>query len=165
MAEFVIDAFGFCKRREHMAGDIAVAEMERLAKESIDRAGMLHWTLEGGFDRLGHSQLKLQVHGGVQLLCQRCLTPFSFELNSNSVLVLAHSEDSADEIDALLDDESVEVIVGSASMDVLQVVEDEALLALPLSPRHDVCPNRIAGEEPELPKRESPFSVLKNIKQ
>lgn len=165
MAEFVIDAFGFGKRGEHLVGDIDVADMGRLAKETIDRVGAFHWQLKGGIDRLGHPQLSLQISGAVQLLCQRCLTPFSFRLNSHSVLVLAPDEKSADEIDALLDDESVEVIVGSASMNILQIIEDEALLALPLSPRHEVCPNRITVEDAELPKRESPFSVLKNIKQ
>lgn len=165
MTEFVIDAFGFCKRGERLAGNTAVAKLERLAKESIDQAGTLDWSLIGGFDRQGHARLKLEVRGDVQLLCQRCLTPFSFELDSDAILILAPDEKSADEIDALLDDESIEVIVGSAAMNVLEMVEDEALLALPLSPRHAVCPSQIAVEESELPKRESPFAALKNFKQ
>lgn len=165
MTEFVIDAFGFCKRGEYLEGNIAVAKLDRLAKESIDQAGALDWSLTGGFDRRGHSQLILEVRGNVQLLCQRCLTPFSFELDSDAALILASDEKSADEIDALLDDDSMEVIVGSTSMNVLQVVEDEALLALPLSPRHEICPSQIAVEGAELSKRESPFAALKNIKQ
>jgi uncharacterized protein len=59
----------------------------------------------------------------------------------------------------------VDVIVGSRSLDILALVEDEALLALPLAPKHEVCPDQsvqdLAGES----KKESPFSVLKNLKK
>ena len=71
-------------------------------------------------------------------------------------------EASADETEEKLDDDSIDVIVGDAQQDLLQLVEDDALLALPLSPRHDVCP----GDAPAVPqdKRESPFAALKGLK-
>ena len=47
-------------------------------------------------------------------------------------------------------------------MDLLMLVEDEALLSLPLSPRHAVCPGPV--QEVQKEKAESPFSVLKNLK-
>lgn len=166
MSEFIVDAFGICKRNEYLEGNISVDKLVRLAEESIDRAGTIRWSLQGGIHGSGHPQLTLQVQGSVQLMCQRCLTPFAYVMDSEAILVLAPDEQSADEIDAFLDDESLEVIVGSASMNVLELVEDEALLTLPLSPRHEECPSGLLQtDEPEMPKRESPFSVLKNIKQ
>jgi uncharacterized protein len=79
--------------------------------------------------------------------------------------VLAQDESSADEIDAQLADESVEVIVGSHSFDVAQVIEDEALLTIPLSPKHDVCPDMAVQPVPQKVEKESPFAVLKKLKQ
>ena len=38
----------------------------------------------------------------------------------------------------------------------------EALLSLPLSPRHEVCPGPVQEVQKEKP--ESPFAVLKNLK-
>jgi uncharacterized protein len=42
------------------------------------------------------------------------------------------------------------------------LVEDEALLALPLSPRHEQCPGDVPTSGKE--KAESPFAVLKKLK-
>jgi uncharacterized protein len=56
-------------------------------------------------------------------------------------LILAKNEENADEIDALLDDDEVDVVVGSKAFDVNDLIEDEALLAIPQSPKHAVCPD------------------------
>ena len=161
----LIDIFEFCRLKEEREGEVAVADLSRLAGEATDKSGILHWSLQGGFNKTGHLQLMLQVSGPVQLRCQRCLTPFAFPIDSESTLVLATDEKSADEIDKLLDDEMVEVIVGSREFDIAGLIEDEALLALPLAPKHEVCPASAALDVPETVKKDSPFSVLKNLKQ
>lgn len=165
MNGLVIDAFAFCRLKERRDGALPVAELPRLAAETVDAAGALKWSLYGGSNQHGHPQLTLSVVGTVDLKCQRCLQALNYDIQSSSVLVLAQNEESADEMEALLADEEVEVIVGSQSFDVLQVIEDEALLALPLSPRHVVCPGQTGLEALPEEKKESPFSVLKNLKK
>lgn len=163
MSEFIVDAFSFCKHGERREGDLAVSELPRLAQETVDQAGTLRWVLQGGRDQQGHPRLQLAIRGNVELLCQRCLMPLAFTLDSTSTLVLAQDEGSADEVEQMLADEDVEVIVGSASMNLLHLIEDEALLALPISPRHDACAGGAAIVE-EVPEKASPFSVLKKLK-
>jgi uncharacterized protein len=165
MSAFVIDGFEFCRRAERREGEVEVAGLTRLAAELVNKAGMLRWALQGGADSRGNPQLTLSVKASVQLRCQRCLAPIGQEIDSESVLVLAKDEESADEIDALLADEEVEVIVGSKSLDTLVLIEDEALLALPLSPRHATCPDHSGLEMTRGAKAESPFAVLKNLKK
>lgn len=165
MNAFVIDAFEFCRLKERREGTVAVADLPRLAKESADQSGAVSWSLQGGSSRQGHPQLTLVVSGAVRLMCQRCLTPFEFAIASESTLVLAPDEGSADEIDAQLADDAVEVIVGSRSFDIMQVVEDEALLTIPLSPKHEVCPDQLAASAAKDVEKTSPFAVLKNLKQ
>jgi len=99
----------------------------------------------------------------VQLMCQRCLVPFPFDVVSESVLVLAKDDAAADEIDAMLADDSIDVIVGIKAMNMLELIEDEALLTIPLSPKHAVCPDQV-GQDAQTAsmKRVSPFAVLKN---
>jgi uncharacterized protein len=165
MNAFVIDVFEFCRLKERREGEIAVADLPRVANELVDnKSGVVRWSLQGGSNAQGHSQLALSVSGTVRLMCQRCLTPFEFAIASESMLVLAPDEDSADEIEALLADESVDVIAGSRNFDIRQVIEDEALLTIPLSPKHEACPDQLA---PAATKEEnvSPFAVLKNLKQ
>jgi uncharacterized protein len=166
MSAFVIDAFQFSRLKEQAEGELAVADMARLAAETVDRAGVIKWALSGGTDKLGHPQLTLCVSGQVNLVCQRCLTAMPFALSSESALVLAKDEESADAIEEVLDDESIDVIVGETEFNVSYLVEDEALLALPVAPKHDICPAQAEpGPAAAASEKISPFSVLKNLKQ
>lgn len=163
MNAFIIDAFEFCRQREERSGELALTDLPRLAAELTDANGALAYSLTGGFDKEGHAQIALQVSGPVHLRCQRCLNPFRFDIASDSTLLLASDEATADALEAKLEDEDVDVIVGSRTMDVLALIEDEALLALPVSPRHEVCPDQSVLDALKDDKPESPFAVLKNL--
>lgn len=165
MNAFVIDAFEFCRVNESREGEVAVADLPRLAEESVDKSGSVRWSLQGGRDMRGNPQLTLAISGDVQLICQRCLSPFAFGIESESVLVLARDEASADEMEAQLADESIEVIVGSRAFNFVDLIEDEALLAIPLSPKHEFCPSLGVPDVSKDAEKASPFAVLKNLKK
>lgn len=160
----VIDAFEFCRLKERREDAIPVAELVRLKEDTADQSGIVHWILQGGSDNFGHPMLTLSISGTVKLMCQRCLTSFAFDISSESTLILAKNEANVDEIDVLLADESVDIIVGSDAMNIAELIEDEALLALPLSPKHDICPDKAALNALERTEKVSPFAVLKNTK-
>ena len=164
MSPFVIDAFEFSRLKEQREGERAVAEFGRLTEEIADTSGTMQWSLQGGTHATGVPLLQLTVRGTVQLMCQRCLTPYAFHVDTESVLALAKSEEAADELESILDDEEIDVIVGSKSLNIIDLVEDDALLAIPLSPKHDVCPDQVGqgSEAPVEVKKTSPFEVLKN---
>lgn len=164
MDAFVIDAFEFSRFKELREGDVAISSLPRLAAETV-KSSVLHWSVLGSVDTFGHPQLILGVNATVQLMCQRCMTPFDFVIASESVLLLARSEEHADEIDAMLEDDAIDVIVGSKTLNLLSLVEDEALLAIPLAPKHDVCPEHAAQDALKSAKKPSPFDVLKDLKQ
>ncbi len=172
MQAFVIDAFSFCQLNEHRKGSVLIADLPRLSEEIANNQGSLQWSLDGGKDKIGHPQLTLSVRGEMQVMCQRCLTQFAFKLDSESVLILAKDEDKADEIDALLNNDEVDVVVGSKTLDVMDLIEDEALLEIPQSPKHAVCPDvtldspvaaSVAEVAADASKKASPFAVLKKI--
>ena len=163
MTAKAIDLFEFCRNKQRLSGDVPVSDFARLTVELADNKGELAWSLQGGQHEPGSAQLTLQLEGEVHLICQRCLTAYPLAIASKSLLVLAKTEAEADETEARLDDDSIDVIVPSGSQDLMVLVEDEALLALPLSPRHESCP---AGAAPGTvnDKAESPFAVLKKLK-
>lgn len=165
MNVFELDAFEFSRLNERREGQAAIADMSRLAEELTEKSGSLNWSLQGGSDKFGHSQLTLSVSGMVQLRCQRCLAPFVFDIASESMLILAKNEASADEIDELLADDTIDVIVGSKALNIIELIEDEALLALPLSPKHLICPDAAELDALMKVKQDSPFASLKNLKQ
>jgi len=164
MSAFVIDTFEFSRLQARAEGTLQVADLTRLAGETYDRAGSLHWSLEGGTDRMGHPQLRLALAGQINLVCQRCLAAMPFAIASKSVLVLAKDENAADVIEQVIDEEDVDVIVGDAAFDLLSLIEDEALLALPLASKHEACPGEVS-EALAAAEKLSPFSMLKNLKQ
>ncbi len=164
MTEIVVDAFEFARQKEHREGQIKVADLARVSKESKNAAGVLNWSLSGGVGKFGHPQLTLSVKVGVQPVCQRCLSPFDLVIASESVLILARDEAEADKIEEMLNDDELDVIVGSREMNLLDLIEDEALLALPLSPRHAVCPDASKLENLKADKP-SPFAILKDLKR
>ncbi len=162
MSDTTVDSLEFCRTGESRSGVTPVASLGRLAAELAESSGELRWSITGGRHPKGMPQLTMQVQGEVKLVCQRCLTPFAHAIATDTVLVLARDEADADATEESLDDDSIDVIVGDPQQDLMQLVEDDALLALPLSPRHDVCP----GDVPALPQdqRESPFAALKGLK-
>lgn len=162
MPSTTVDSFEFCRLGEQASGTTPVAGFSRLSRDLTDTAGDIRWRFEGGRHPQGLPQLLMFVEGEVTLVCQRCLSPFVHQIASETALVLARDEADADEVEQRLDDDSLEVIAGSSALDLLQLVEDEALLSMPLSPKHEVCP----GDAPQVgvDKPESPFAVLKKLK-
>jgi uncharacterized protein len=163
MSAFVIDAFEFCRNNGHREGVTPVAEMTRLAADCADPSGEIRWSIQGGATPEGYPSLTLSVAGTVHLVCQRCLQPLVYEIDSTTMLVLGRDDEDADEIEEVLGDESVDVIVGSRSCDIRDLLEDEALLALPQSPKHEVCPDTTLLDSLKSEKV-SPFAGLKNLK-
>lgn len=163
MGELIIDAFEFCRLRERRNGTLAISALTRLHKESPSEARHLNWSLVGGTNHVGHAQLVLDVEGMISLTCQRCLTPVDFSLASESILVLAKTEEEADEIEALLADDDVDVIAVSKKINIAELIEDEALLAIPQSVKHESCPEGVSAA---LDAAEGPsaFAALKNLK-
>jgi uncharacterized protein len=163
MSAFVIDAFEFCRRNDRREGVTPVVDMARFKNDCADESGDVAWSVQGGTHEKGHPQITLSVSGKLNLVCQRCLHPFAYDMDSSTVLVLGQSDAHADEIEEELDDESIDVIVGSRECDIRDLIEDEALLALPTVPKHDVCPDTglldsLKDDKP------SPFAGLKNLK-
>ena len=162
MSALVVDSFEFCRSAGRASGTTPVADFDRLSGDLADSLGELHWSFLGGQHVDGHPQLEMDVAGEVKLVCQRCMVAFDYPLQSHSLLVLAADEAQAEALEQRLDDDSVDVIVGSSTMDFMLLVEDEALLSLPQSPRHDICPGSVPETRED--KAESPFAVLKRLK-
>lgn len=111
--------------------------------------------------------LHLQARAPVWLTCQRCLQPFTVPLDIDQRLRFVRSEAQAEALDAEIEED---VLALSKSLDLRELVEDELLLALPIVPRHGVCPQPLPvplGEAPapdDVPERENPFAALQRLK-
>lgn len=173
-----LEMIAFANEGGELAGHWPGATLTRLAdSQSPPQDGGLPgvaWSARG--ERLataggeGQIWLSLSVQAPVWLTCQRCLQPFQVPLAFERRLRFVRGEAEAEALDAESEDD---VLALSRSLDLRELVEDELLLALPLVPRHEVCPQPLpmsveADEadvvEDDLPERPHPFAVLQALK-
>ena len=120
-------------------------------------------TLRGGVTQ---PWLHLRAGTTLALECQRCLGPVEETLQVERSFLFVADEDVASEVDADTEDD---VLVLSRAFNLHELVEDELLLAMPLVPRHAVCPVPLAvplaeTEEPA-DERPNPFAALATLKR
>lgn len=164
MNSYLIDPFEFCRNGESLKGKASLSELPRLAAVCADQAGELEWEVSGSVNKRHQAELMLGISGAVNLMCQRCLSPLVFELGSKTTVLVAKTDEQADEMEEMLGNEdSVEVIVADGKINVLDLIEDEALLSLPLASKHEVCPDSSTVELKNDTK--SPFSVLEKLRK
>jgi uncharacterized protein len=96
------------------------------------------------------------------LTCQRCLEALNFPMDSVSEVVLVRD---AAELAALDSDVEgpVDVVVAGPGCDVMSIVEDEAILVLPMSPLHPEGECRAPAEAGESDGWMHPFLALRAL--
>jgi uncharacterized protein len=113
------------------AGSVPVAKLARLKASLCDDEGLLTTELHVARNRHGRPHLFGVLRGDLGLICQRCLRPFRWPLDVAVDLRLVESE--AEENEALKESECW--LIEDDKLPLQDIVEDEALLALPLAPR------------------------------
>lgn len=106
--------------------------------------------------------LHLVADATVWLECQRCLQAMRVPLHVDRRLFFVEGEDAAAALDT---DSEDDVLTLEPAIDLRALVEDELLLALPLVPRHDACPEPLPLRvEDDPPETEHPFAALAALK-
>jgi uncharacterized protein len=129
----VIDGLQFARAGLERHGVVSMERLPRLAQLQGSTEG-LEYHLRGGRASNGRPCLRLSVRGSVKLLCQRCLDPIQVPIVVDAELQLAESVREISEAD-----DEVDRVLASRNMDVAWLVEDEAILALPMAARHEDC--------------------------
>ena len=167
----------FCAPQTYRgAGFLAITDMPRLAKEvaSINPGDGFAWQMETHFEDSPGSEplqiLDLVLNGRLHLVCQCCLQDCAIDLDEKRRFILVASEAEADAYP--LEDEEQEPLVASQHFNLLETMEDEVLLSLPLIPKHPegFCEPHatvfgLEDEDGALDERENPFNALKNMKK
>lgn len=153
------DPFAFARVGDLQRGQIAIAELRRLHDRLAGNTGQVFYAVRGGLDQQQRPQLTLVIEGKAVLRCDRCLGPVDFALNLQSRVLLMAPGTAPPEDDDPDSPEWIEVAAGPG-LDLQQLVEDEIVLGMPLSVRHDHedCSNS-DGIAPT-GSRASPFSGL-----
>lgn len=167
-----LDVRAFAKARASLSGEAALAAFPRLADEAVAPGddSAVRWTATGE-ERTDASGavpwLHLHAEAAISLTCQRCLTPVIEHLASDRWFRFAPDEDVA-----AAEDESAEedVLAFSREFDLNGLIEDELLMEIPVTPRHEVCPQPVvlSAQDPDFEaaqeEKAKPFAVLEALR-
>ena len=157
-----IDLRSLARDGRRLEGDVPVAALSRLAESVLEPVGAVHFQLQGECDDAdgkGRLYIELDIQSDLILQCQRCLEALTQPCVVHNRLLLLRPGELPPEDD--LENDDLDALDVEPLVDVLALVEDELLLALPLVPRHDACeaPAEAGGDE-EI----SPFAVLQQLR-
>lgn len=135
-----IDLRALARRAGSLAGSLQPLDLPRLA-QSVEAVGQAQWAGHGELRPVkgGESQvwLHLKARAPVQMICQRCLQSLNEDLRVERSFLFLPDEDEVVRLDEELEDDVLQL---PRFFDLLQLVEDELILALPIVPRHEDCP-------------------------
>lgn len=157
-----IDIAEFARLAKTLTGEVEVKELPRLHDLIASGERRLRYELHGTCTPRREPQITCTILGLVSLECQRCLRPFDLSLDISSQLVFVGDETLLPAIED--EGESVDYVVAESPLDVLALIEDEVILALPLVPRHDVGECEEAAAHSSKTSKLSPFATLARVK-
>jgi uncharacterized protein len=183
-----MDIGAFIDSQAPLEGSSPVTGLPRVAEGlppevAPDAVEPVTWRAQGRLlsQRVGEPQrwLDLQAHASLPWTCQRCLQPVVLPVDIDRTIRFVADESMAAELDADMEDD---VLVTSRSFDLLDLIEDELIMASPIVPRHDACPQPPkmsvsdpgVDDEDQAPEdgatdgdtdRKNPFAVLAQLKK
>jgi len=175
-----LDAARFALEAGTLEGTVPLPDFPRLAQEAAaqaitaDAPVVIGWQAQGeqrrdaGLDDgIARAALHLCAQARLPLVCQRCLQPVWTAIAVDRHFLFAPDEAQAMQLDEHAEDD---VLAVAGDFDLLDLIEDELLLALPLAPRHDRCPQsapqsaRNAGFDAGVLDKPHPFAALAALK-
>lgn len=166
-----LDVKAFAQAGASLRGHESLLNYERLAHEAqgLHPDLLVDWQAQGALHEHGGQPqvwLQLQAQATFPMHCQRCMAPVDVPL-----VVAQDFRFVADEATAEAEDEDSDedLLVLSREFDLHALIEDELLMALPMVPMHDECPQPVplaAGEaefEQANTQKTNPFAALAQL--
>lgn len=154
------DPFRFASEGASVSGTIALIDLGRLSDVLVDTPGEVAYSLVGEFGLDRKARLRLKAAAVLPMRCQRCLGRMDWALDIEVALELVRPGQSIPEDE--IENDEFDAIEAAPDLDVLALVEDEIVLAVPIAPRHESCDalHPVKGSE-----KESPFASLVKLRK
>ena len=159
-----LDVMAFCRHDGRLRGDGPLSAMPRLAAgvQALLPGAQASWSAQGSLRPVtgGPAEVWLHLQGRaeVRLECQRCLQSMTQALEVDRRFRFVRHEAEAAALDEHSEDD---VLALPQRLDLHELLEDELILALPIVPRHEVCPQALPRAiEPEAEPAPNPFAAL-----
>ncbi|MGL5291194.1 MAG: 23S rRNA accumulation protein YceD [Vibrionaceae bacterium] len=163
-----VDPIKSAQKRLDYNGLFVKERLERLSEFTAKPVSDAQVTLSFGVDAQGLKVIHGQAKVDLLLECQRCWESFSHSCEATFVYSPVFNDEQADNLPQAYEPVYVDE---NGEINLLQLVEDEFILALPQVALHDLADCKIGtdehvfGEIPLEEERPNPFAVLKNLEQ
>lgn len=170
-----IDVAQLAHSAESLSGTTPIGDMARLwgdlalVPRENDHGYGVQWVAKGYTEGDGTKLqiwLAVQATATVPQICQRCLNLMDFPIEFEHHYRFVATEREAEQQDELVEED---LLVLTKSLDLIEVIEDELLMAMPPIPVHDHCPvslphQSIDPDYVELAQRPNTFGALAGLK-
>ncbi len=171
-----LNVHAFAQQGEALVETTPLHDLQRLTQEAHEAQpeSVVKWRALGELrERTGAEAdvwLRLEANTRFALTCQRCMQAVLIPLEIDQWYRFVATEDIA----MAQDDASEEdLLVMEPQFDLLALLEDELLMALPLVPMHEQCPENLSQASQSLQKKDqdepaekpNPFAVLVQLKK
>ena len=166
-----LDLRGLAARGVQIDGTVSPEVLPRLADSGIAIVDSGSVAFDFRRDAEARYVVAVSVEARVVMQCQRCLSDMQVPIKSASLMACVWTDEEAAGLPATYEP----LLVGDAA-DLSDIVEEEILLAIPVSPIHDAecksAAQQAALEEDgeglapveEAGERDNPFAVLEQLK-
>lgn len=144
-----------------------LADLSRLCDPLADNQGEVSAKFVFERDERSAVVIHSELEAEVKMVCQRCLELVALPIHSTCDYVVVKEGANTQSVPKGYD----VLELGEDPLDLLALIEEELLLALPIVPAHDPkdCQQPAGLEEPESSEdevtRSNPFSVLAQLKR
>ena len=142
---------------------LGVEAFPRLLESLANDEGELRYRVSAGLDRERRKVVSCIIEGFVFLTCQATLDTFRHPVSIDDRLVLVDDESRLPPMQEESDTEDYLVVDGP--LDVLELVEDAVILALPMIPRKPGLESREVESKEPGDEKPSPFAKLSGLKK
>jgi uncharacterized protein len=155
----VVELRRFCEEAGVAEAVFSPSQLPRLLDSVADTAGEVSLLVVGGLDVHGRPELDIRIHGELHLLCQRCLLPMRVPLEIGETLCFGDDAGVEGPDPPMFDQDEKECLPMVRHIDLVELLEEEVLLSLPMLPRHAVCELPGPADSGKL----SPFAALSGL--
>jgi DUF177 domain-containing protein len=158
-----INPVRLAKSRERIEGSLQLDSFERLKDVLLENEGELKYSLSFDFDESGTCVIECIIDTQLMFECQRCFKPVKIDIHSDSLLGVANDKD---EFEALAK-EYEPLQLNEETISAEELIEDELLLSIPLSPLHaeNECSGKEILDQINADAKPKPFAALAALKK
>ena len=157
--DWVIEPRQFFARGGRIEAQLVGKLLPRLRAESTQALKPVEVRVKAAKSPRGRYGVRLALRGSIRMICQRCLKSMDVALSANAAIEWVATAAELESADA---DDDWDAMLLEEKFDLLPLLEDELLLAVPFAPLHDDC--KAAGAT-EAGEKISPFAALAALKK